>query len=64
MTDEQQFGYLTFDLEVTGEGRCYINGDFFHMHQVAQLDALGDWIATLQRMYEQIQNLKPTEEIK
>jgi hypothetical protein len=41
---------LTWDDE-SGEGIVHINKDFVVAHRVVQLDALTDWIAELQELY-------------
>jgi hypothetical protein len=41
---------LTWDAE-SGEGAVHINKDFVLAHRIVQLDALTDWIAELQELY-------------
>lgn len=46
-----QIGTLVWSY-AKGEGSTHINKEFAEMHYVVKLDAIVDWIADLQKLYE------------
>jgi len=56
------FGYFTYDLEMGGGGRVYVNCDFYNMKKEMQVDALADWISTLNQVLKQIEAIPTKEE--
>ena len=58
------FGHFSYDLEMGGGGRVYLNCDFYNMSREMQIDALADWISTLGRVIKQIEAIPTTEELK
>lgn len=49
------FGTLTWR-EQAGEGHFWLSPSFYASDRVTQLDALVDWIASLQKEYERVLN--------
>jgi hypothetical protein len=47
-----------------GGGRVYLNCDFYNMKREMQIDALADWITTLNQVLKQIEAIPTTEELK
>ena len=61
---QEDFGHFSYDLEMGGGGRVYLNCDFYNMSKEMQMDALIDWISTLNRVLKQIEAIPTTEELK
>ena len=46
-------GFLSY-YEDGGEGEVYLDAEFFNLHEVIQLDILGDWIHLLASIQEAV----------